>query len=171
MPDEPLVTDGVPWTRRPPETHTLPSGKPDEKPDNAPTKAKMREALKGFVSELLTVTDPKRMRELNLTIQRHVVAMQILGIAEGSDDDVDVADLHKQMTLLNRMLEGEPLDPSDPTGAGSDADQIEQAAEILRARGIDDVQAARLVNVLGALMSRVDAGETDAPGETSDGPR
>lgn len=126
------------------------------KPKGGPTKLELREKLRGFVGELLEVTDPKRMRELNLAIQRHVVALQLASITEG-DEEFDSGELQKQMTLLNRMLEGEPV---GFPGAGDDAasDELAKATAILQNRGIDDRQAGRLVNVLSALMSRTGDG-------------
>ena len=134
----------------------------------APTKLQLREKLRGFVSELLEVTDPKRMRELNLSIQRHVVALQLASITEG-DDEFDAGELQKQMALLNRMLEGEVM---GLPGAGDipASDELTKASEILQARGIDDRQAGRLVHVLSALMSRT--GDSTLLEDTvPDGPR
>lgn len=168
MADAPLLPDTLPFVHRAPGPTEAPVPPSDSEVPPPPTKLQLREKLKGFINELLTITDARQMRELNLTIQRHVVALQLSNVTDG-DGDFDAADLQKQMTLLNRMLEGEPLDPAGAGGALPTDDQ-ERAAEVLAARGIDPLQAARLAGVLGALMSR--AGATEPVSEVAaDGPR
>jgi hypothetical protein len=120
----------------------------------------VKQQLLDLTTQLLTVTDVQQAKLLNIDIQRRRVVLILLQEQSGLDTS---GDYMKEMTLLNRMLQGEEA----PEGsAESDAERAAAAAkaeQVLADRGIDPLAAARIIHVLDALVSRVTYGSGSPP--------
>ena len=128
--------------------------------DTAPSIDTVKQQLRALITQLLNVTDVAQAKLLNIEIQRRRVVLILLQETAGIEVD---GDYHKEMTLLNRMLQGEDL----PEGAAeSDAEKAATAAaaeQLLAERGVDSMAAARIIHVLDAIVSRVAHGSGHTP--------
>jgi len=113
----------------------------------------VKEQLRDLISQLLEVTDVQQAKLLNIAIQRRRVVLILLQESAGAEAE---GDYHKEMSLLNRMLQGEEVDPTSPQDADREAAAV-QAEQVLAARGADPLAAARIMSVLDAIVSRVDS--------------
>lgn len=119
----------------------------------------VKRELGELTRRLLMVEDPVESKKLNIDIQRRRVALILIREAAGKDPD---GDYHKEMSLLNRMLQGEE---GGEDGPKDDATLTADAEAILAARGIDGKRAATLMHVLQALVSRVEMDGSRQPAD------
>jgi hypothetical protein len=140
---------------KPPLVGRDPSTKPaDEKPLSA---ADAKKLLQQRAQELLDA-DAKSLPRLTKEIQRLRVVLQILNEADTGESDPQV---HKELSLLNKLITGKGLDGLEGDDEAEKRERQQEAEKLLADRGVDPAQAGRFMRILQAVMG---AGGTSGSG-------